>query len=282
MILTRVGRSHRKGLHSGRKTARLSCFARGSRAIRNNPEDLSDDDQEEMLGAFSKSVKSLAEAKPEKLASLRSDIELVNLEVLISRYETMMASRHKEPDWQTFLSENPFTLGLAFGYPIIVVQEQASVGGRKLSARGEKLADFLVKNSMTNNTAIIEIKTPQSKLLAKTPFRDGVFTPSSDLSGSINQVLDQKYQFQREISLIMDKSRIFDISPYSVHCCLIIGTMPNDEDQQKSFELFRGNSRDVQVITFDELLKKLKNLQDFLAAPEPLDAVSNPPVDVPF
>ena len=31
MILRRVGRSHRKGLHSGRKAARLSCFARGSR-----------------------------------------------------------------------------------------------------------------------------------------------------------------------------------------------------------------------------------------------------------
>ena len=30
MILRRVGRSHRKGLHSGRKAARLSCFARGS------------------------------------------------------------------------------------------------------------------------------------------------------------------------------------------------------------------------------------------------------------
>ena len=33
MILTRVGRSHRKGLHSGRKAARLSYFARGSRVI---------------------------------------------------------------------------------------------------------------------------------------------------------------------------------------------------------------------------------------------------------
>ena len=30
MILTRGGRSHRKGLKSGRKAARLSCFARGS------------------------------------------------------------------------------------------------------------------------------------------------------------------------------------------------------------------------------------------------------------
>ena len=158
----------------------------------------------------------------------------------------MMASRHKEQDWQQFLNENPFILGLAFGYPIIVVQEQASVGGRKLSATGEKLADFLVKNSMTNNTALIEIKTPQSKLLNKTQFRDGVFTPSSaDLSGSINQVLDQRYQFQREIAMIKEKSKIFDISSYAVHCCLIIGTMPNDEEQHKSLELFRGNSKDV-------------------------------------
>ena len=30
MILRRVGLSHRKGLHSGRKAARLSYFARGS------------------------------------------------------------------------------------------------------------------------------------------------------------------------------------------------------------------------------------------------------------
>ena len=33
MILRRVGRSHRKGLHSGRKAARLSYFARGSGVI---------------------------------------------------------------------------------------------------------------------------------------------------------------------------------------------------------------------------------------------------------
>ena len=246
-----------------------------TRAIEDNPEYLSNEDQDEVLGVFSKSVRSIAESKPERLAKLRGDIELVNLEVLIDRYEAMMRERHKEADWQEFLNENPFILGLAFGYPIIVVQEQASVGGRKLSARGEKLADFLVKNSMTDNTALIEIKTPHSKLLNKTQFRDGVLTPSSELSGSINQVLDQRYQFQREIALIKDKSKIFDISSYSVHCCLIIGTMPDEADEHKSLELFRGNSKDVQIITFDELLQKLKNLQELLATSGSQDASSS-------
>jgi len=40
--------------------------------------------------------------------------------------------------------------------------------------------------------------------------------------------------------------------------------MPNDEDEQKSFEIYRRNSKNVQIITFDELLLKLKQLHGFL------------------
>ena len=116
-----------------------------------------------------------------------------------------------------------------------------------------------------NNTAIFEIKTPQANLLNKKPFRDGIYTPSSGLSGAINQALDQKYQFQTHIEPIRHNSRIRDLESYSVHCCLIVGRLPSDEDQLKSFELFRGNSKDVEIVTFDELLEKLRQLRSFLA-----------------
>ena len=46
-----------------------------------------------------------------------------------------------------------------------------------------------MKNSLTNNTALFEIKAPQTAVLNGTPFQEGVHTPSSDLSGSINQAL---------------------------------------------------------------------------------------------
>jgi hypothetical protein len=36
--------------------------------------------------------------------------------------------------------------------------------------------------------------------------------------------------------------------------------------QRKSFELFRGNSRNIVIITFDELLEKLRQLRTFLVA----------------
>ncbi|WP_085919987.1 Shedu immune nuclease family protein [Halomonas sp. CSM-2] len=233
-------------------------------AVAQGKEELSEEEQSAAIKALSTHAESLVEKQPEKLAKLRSDIELVTLEALIKRYEEMLGEKLTEDRWQDFFNENPFILNMAFGYPVIKVGDQASVGGRKLSGNGEKITDFLVKNSLTNNTAIFEIKTPQTGILNKTPYRDGVFTPSADLSGSINQVLDQKYQFQKQIAQIKENTRLYDIESYAVHCCLVIGNTPKGNDQQKSFELFRRNSKDVEIVTFDELLEKLKQLSTFL------------------
>lgn len=231
-------------------------------------EKLSEQDQNVVISALTNHAEVIANSQPEKLAKLRGDIELVTLEALIGRYDQMLQQTLDEERWQSFFNQNPFILNMAFGYPVIKVRDQASVGGRKLSGGGEKITDFLVKNSLTNNTAIFEIKTPQTQILNRTPFRDGVFTPSADLSGSINQALDQKYQFQKQIAQIKDNSRLYDIESYAVHCCLVIGRTPDGDDRKKSFELFRRNSKDVEIVTFDELLEKLRQLSTFLRATE--------------
>ena len=237
-------------------------------AMAQDEDPLSKDEQNAVFDAFAKNKKEIAKEQPEKIAKLQSDIELVTLEMLIERYEKMLGKKLPEHRWQNFFNENLFILGLAFGYPVVKVKDQASVGGRKLSGKGDKVTDFLVKNSLTNNTAIFEIKKPQTTLLNNRPLRDGIFTPSGELSGSINQALDQKYKFQKEIAQIKDNSGIYDIESYAVHCCLIIGTIPEGNEQKKSFELFRRNSKDVEIITFDELQEKLKQLRDFLKSEE--------------
>ena len=237
-------------------------------AVAEGKQELSEEDQNAVIGALTSHAADIAEDQPEKLAKLRGDIELVTLEALITRYEEMLGENLVEGRWQDFFNENPFILNMAFGYPVIKVRDQASVGGRKLSGDGEKITDFLVKNSLTNNTAIFEIKTPQTPILNKTTFRDGVYTPSADLSGSINQALDQKYQFQKQIAQIKDNTQLYDIESYAVHCCLVICKAPDGDDRKKSFELFRRNSKDVEIVTFDELLEKLKQLSAFLRAAE--------------
>lgn len=262
LLAERVGQSKisvSTGRHPLRKKITSVC---------QGEESLSGENQEMILDVLTKNTKSIVESRPEKISKLRNDIELASLEILITRYEEMIGKKPDERCWQAFFNENPFILSLAFNYPIIKIQDQASVGGRRISGGGDTIADFIVKNSMSNNTSIIEIKTPQTKLLNKAPFRDGVYAPSGDLTGAINQVLDQKYQFERHITQIKENSSIDDIHSYSVHCCLIVGTMPSDEQIRKSFEQFRGNSKNVEIVTFDELLIKLKEFLEFLTSAE--------------
>ncbi|MFT7036389.1 MAG: hypothetical protein ACJA2S_004918 [Cyclobacteriaceae bacterium] len=236
-----------------------------AKGVANTKIDLSKTDQSLTLSIIGKNAKKIAQDQPEKLLKLRDDIELVTLEQLIEKYEQMLGKKLSERHWQALFTQNPFILSMVFGCPIIKVQDQASVGGRKISGSGDKITDFLVKNSTTNNTAIIEIKTPSEPLTGK-KYRDSVYSPSIALSGSLNQVLDQKYKLQKNIALIKEASRRYDVETYAVRCTLIIGQIPEDLEKQQSFETFRQNSRDVEIITFDELLQKLKLLHNLLSS----------------
>ncbi|MET0026445.1 MAG: Shedu immune nuclease family protein [Candidatus Thiodiazotropha sp.] len=232
---------------------------------------LSKSDQIVSISIVENNAKKISQDQPEKLLKLRDNIELVTLENLIIKYNEALEKKLNESYWQNLFNENPFILSMIFGCPIIKVQDQASVGGIKVKGTGNKITDFLLKNSKTNNTAIIEIKTPQTPILGK-KYRDGVYSPSVELTGSLSQALDQKYNLQKNIASIKEASRIYNMETYSVNCALIIGIMPNDKDgeitvdMQKSFEIFRQNSKDVEIITFDELLEKLRNLCGLLSA----------------
>ena len=265
-------------IRTGRSPLRRSI----TEAVLRGEASLSEDEQEDVLNVVARNTKSIAMSKPDKLATLKKDIELVTLEGLIERYQVMMQNTLSERNWQEFLDANSFILGLAFGYPVVKVRGQASIGGHKLSGKGETIADFLVKNSLTNNSAIIEIKTPQIRMFNKSAYRGEIYPPSGQLVGAVNQALHQKHNFEREIARIKDNSRLFDIESYSVRCCLVVGTMPVGEALKKSFELFRGNSKHVEIVTFDELLEKLKGLRDLLTSRYPETKFERQPVESPF
>lgn len=226
---------------------------------------LSDDEIEKLLNSVSYHSKSIANSNPDKLLKLYGDIELATLDMLISQFSEMLSKKISEKKWQDYLNNYPLILNMAFGVPIIKVQDQASVGGKKLSGKGESIVDFLVKNSLTHNSSIVEIKTPQTILLNKKPYRNEVFVASTALTGSIGQLLNQKYHFEQEIVQKTKNSVVQNVKSYSVHCCLVIGVLPSDEGQRKSFELIRGNSKEVNIVTYDELLEKLKQIREILS-----------------
>jgi hypothetical protein len=129
-------------------------------------------------------------------------ILLLWLDDLISRFETMLDKNLTEGPWQKMFEENPFMINMAFGIPIVKLQAQAYVGGRKIFGSGEKIADFSFKSSTTNNATVVEIKNLGSLLLSTKGYRRNLSSPSSDLVSAVNQMLDQIYQFQKNISSI--------------------------------------------------------------------------------
>lgn len=60
-------------------------------------------------------------------------------------------------------------------------------------------------------------------------------------------------------------SKIFDLESYSVQGVLIIGCTPAESDEKKSLDLFRTNIKNINILTFDELLEKLRQLHSFLS-----------------
>lgn len=225
---------------------------------------LSNSDTETVVDLITSNKESVYQNNRKKIMQLHDGIDLLNFKWLIGEVDRLLKKNSSENDWQKLLNENPIILSLIFGYPVIKIQEQASIGGRKLSGSGDKITDFLVKNNLTNNCALIEIKKPSTLLLRKSEYRGGVYAPSNELCGSISQLLDQQYKFHKEIATLKDNSGIYDIESYSVDCVLIIGEMPKTKEQKKSFELFRYNLKNIKVYTFDELATKLKNIYSIL------------------
>ncbi|HEY0027373.1 MAG TPA: Shedu anti-phage system protein SduA domain-containing protein [Allosphingosinicella sp.] len=225
---------------------------------------LSNRDQTAILSAARGAVRSLSGRKPQSILQLSRDIEVVTLERLIEEMKRRLDRDKTERPWQKFFEQNPFILRLAFGYPVLKMGEQISVGGSNFDGKGEKIPDFVLKAAATGNLALVEIKAPEAALFGAKPYRGGVYAPEKELAGGVNQLLDQRHKLQASLPLKKQESGVFDVEAYAVDGILVIGRTPADRERQKSLELFRHDLKSVLVLTYDELLTKLENLLEFL------------------
>lgn len=230
-------------------------------------EELSEGERDALVDAVSSESAAIAASAPKKFQQLKRDIELVSLDRLIEAYADSLEDGKTESHWQTFFDDNSFALQQVFGAPMVSVHSGASVGGRGLTGSGDKIADYLFKNSLTNNVALVEIKKPTTQLLSSREYRPGVFGPSSELNSAVTQVLDQAYNLTKNLTGLKESSRQWDLESYAVSCFVVAGRTPSacDPARQKSFELYRANSRSVTIVTYDEILERLRLLRDFLA-----------------
>ena len=178
---------------------------RAPRANRLDPlpadrDSMSAQESNQALSLVAENVKFIVASQPNQFDDFSRAFDLARLDALIGEYERMMNRISRESEWQRFFKRYKFVLGQALGCPIVFVQGQPSIRGSKFGGSGGKYGDFLYKNSLTNNSVIVELKTPRTKLLNATPVRGGMYGPSSALTGGLTQVLDQRSNFQKSIS----------------------------------------------------------------------------------
>lgn len=166
-----------------------------------------------------------------------------------------------EKKWQDYLKVNSWIFSSIFAQPIILFKDEAYVGGKGIDNSNGKFSDYLMKNSLSDNVTFLEIKTHKTELLNPKAYRGSdVFSISEELSGCVNQVLNQRDNFQKKYDHLRRKSKQ-SFETINSKCIVIIGKYDTlTTEQRHSFELFRNNCRDVEIVTFDEVLLKIQNI----------------------
>lgn len=236
----------------------------------NSIEEFSNSDKNAIKDLFDKlSIKSNDFFSNESLIKTKEIIDNKYIQETLEEYKKLVDlstdGESLEKKWQLFLRTHSWIFSSIFAQPVILCQDEAFVGGKKINNTNGKLNDFLIQNSLSNNVSFLEIKTHKTQLIEKNSYRgDDVYSTSKDLTGCIVQVLNQRDNFQKHFhSLRYDSKANFET--FNSKCIVLIGSINDLNDTQKySFELFRSNSKDVEILTFDELERKIESLQKLM------------------
>ena len=161
--------------------------------------------------------------------------------------------------WQKFLKKHTDIFSSALNYTMEFICEEGSLRGQDLYGKGEKRIDFLYKGN-DNNAILIEIKGPKTQLLIKKEYREGIYPPTIDLSGSILQVMAYKKILIENYNELKKRCDYDGLKTDIIKCYVIIGNLEDlKEEQEQSFSFFKEIvSPYVEIITFDDLFDKYK------------------------
>ena len=190
----------------------------------------------------------------------------INLDMLNPKIIKDNLDNNDENFWQRIFKKNPYYLSSIAPSILQVICDQAYMGTKSINNTGASIADFVYEQGI-DNVCIFEIKTPETTLVEYDKYRTNVYSPSNELISAVVQAKEQKDSFMKSYYSNKGKSAEQGIffSAFDPKCYLILGNACKlNETQLKSFNLFRNELRNVEIITYDELVLKIENLYNLL------------------
>ena len=199
-----------------------------------------------------------------RLAKLKLHTERITV---LDTFQQMLGNPTlTEESWQHFFETNKWIFGYGLRYQILdTVQDQPNYGGANISGQGGQRGDFLLSTRANAKfTCLVEIKKPTSQLL-RNEYRNGAWSINTELAGAIAQIQANCAQWEISGSRT-DENRdylenIYTASPKGI---VVIGHTSQLDNRMKkfSFERFRQELRNPEIITYDELYERARFIVD--------------------
>jgi hypothetical protein len=173
----------------------------------------------------------------------------------------------EEKVWQYFFEKNQWIFGYGLDYRYQeILQREVHLSDAELDGSNTVIGDYLLGDNFF--TTFVELKKPSTLLFANKGNRSNSWKLSNDLIESVSQILEHKAS-----GLIrLDSPQYINGEPltqkaYDSKVILIIGDWKEleksantleKEIKKKTLELFRRDSRNVEILTFDELFERAK------------------------
>jgi hypothetical protein len=181
--------------------------------------------------------------------------------------------------WQFFFEKNNWIFGYGLSYIFNTALDDKKleqvVNGYDFNSSGKRVDALLKSRGLINSLCFAEIKTHKTKLVDK-EYRSESYAITPELSGAIAQI--QK-TVQKSLENIKTKTAIKNdngdltgenLYLYQPKSFLVVGMLKefqgefgDNEDKLSSFELFRKNINNPEIITFDELYERARCIVDF-------------------
>ncbi|MCB9857575.1 MAG: DUF4263 domain-containing protein [Phycisphaerales bacterium] len=213
---------------------------------------------------------SLSHAKSGVLRQIAVAARITEYRNAITIAEALIEGNcNKESELQRFLSTHPWMFG----------SEYSELLDRRTWTRDDR-QDFMLRRTVDGYLEIIEIKTPFPDPLLRDDQSHGSTYPSAALSATIGQVM----RYIEEIERSRDQIRSKDgEDPLKIRGRIIIGR-DGDDAQQHGLRLLNAHLTQIEILTFDQLLRIAKRVigvfenQRNLDLPSPLVESD----DIPF
>jgi len=195
-----------------------------------------------------------------KLAAIKIQQER---KLALKEFHESISQDKAEGYWQNFFETHPWIFGYGLKYQFLkpATDGQPYYGAKNIQGIGGQEGDYLqTTEAAVRFTVLVEIKKPQTHLI-KDEYRNGSWRISDEITGGIAQLQNNCRTWDMSGSRQEENREILkDVYTVEPKAILVIGNSRELDNHAKrtSFELFRRNLHNPDLLTFDELYERAK------------------------